>query len=319
MSEPQHRRLARWLNVFGAVLIVIGSIGVVFSVIRSSHSPSYPLASSAEGAQHTSGAPTRTADSAVADADGLRVAMILTPGPYFLGELVVADLSLTNSSAMTYLLANGCGGVDEGAVFGGTLYEGVVHVTISGGIGPHLSLPTANDSWCPAGQTTLKPGQVLTSHLLLLIPNSGKIIMKPGAWFYQTHTGPDGVPVTSPAAHSPLDGHWPSLTLSVAPVAPMDRRITLQRTGTTVQVQAPLSARSSLYDIYTLKCSNPINDPQAASAEDDTIAGWEPLAGTVLREPVCGEGEDPAVRFSTIHWSYAVGAPGFTIAVGEQG
>jgi hypothetical protein len=319
MSEPQHRRLARWLNVFGAVLIVAGSIGVAFSVIRSSHSPSYPLASSADGAQHTSGAPTSTADSVVAEAGGLRVAMTLTPGPYFLGELVVADLSLTNSSAITYLLANGCGGaVDEGAVFGGTLYEGVVHVTISGGTSPHLSLPTANESWCPGGEATLRPGQVLTSHLLLLIPSSGKIIIKPGAWFYQTYTGPGGVQVTGPAVHSPLDGHWPSLTLSVAPAAPVDRRITLQGTGATVQVQAPLSARSSLYYIDTLKCSNPINLPQAG-AEDDTIGAWQPLAGTVLHQPVCGEGEDPNVRFSTVHWSYAVGAPGFAIATGEQG
>jgi hypothetical protein len=317
MSETQHRSLALWLNDFGAVLIVAGSIGVAFSVIRSSNSPSYPLASLADGAQHTSVAPTRTADSVVADAGGLRVAMTLTPGPYFLDDLVVADLSLTNSSAMTYLLDSGCGGVDEGAVFGGTMYEGAVAVTISGGTSPHFSLPTANESWCPAGETTLKPGQILTSHLLLLIPSSGKIIVKAGAEFLQTHTGPDGVQVTSTGAHSPLDGHWPSLTLSVTPVAPVDRRITLQRTGTTVQVQAPLSARSSLYYTYTLKCSNPTNAP--ASAEDDTIAGWQPLAGTVLHEPVCGEGEDPNARFSTVHWSYAVGAPGFAIAAGEQG
>src|SRR5262249_53915254 len=121
-----------------------------------------------------------------------------------------------------------------------------------------------------------------------------------------------------PAAHNPLDGHWPSLTLSVAPVAPVDRQITLQRTGTTVHVQAPLSARSSLYYIDTLKCSNAINDPHA-EAEVDTIGGWQPLAGTVLHEPVCGEGEDPGIRWSTIHWNYAVAAPGFSIAAGEQG
>jgi hypothetical protein len=245
--------------------------------------------------------------------------MTLTPGPYFLGELVVADLWLTNFSAMTYLLDSGCGGaVDEGAVFGGTVYEGTVSVTISGGTGPHFSLPTANESWCPSGETTLKPGQVLTSHLLLLIPSSGPITVQAGARFLQTHTGPDGVQEITPAAHNPLDGHWPSLTLSVAPAAPVDRRITLHRTGTTVHVQAPLSARSSLYYTYTLKCSNAINDPHA-EAEVDTIAGWQPLAGTVLQEPVCGQGEDPNVRWSTVHLSYAVGAPGFAIAAGEQG
>jgi hypothetical protein len=134
----------------------------------------------------------------------------------------------------------------------------------------------------------------------------------------QTRTVPDGGHVITPA-HSPLDGHWPSLTLSVAPAAPVDRRITLQGTGATLQVQAPLSAISSLYDIYSLKCSHPINDPQAASYEVDTMGGWQPLAGTVLHEPVCGEGEDANIRFSTVHWSYAVGAPGFAIAAGEQG
>ena len=124
--------------------------------------------------------------------------------------------------------------------------------------------------------------------------------------------------MSGPAGHSPLDGQWPSLTLSVAPVAPLDQRITLQQTGATVHVQTPLSARSSLYYIYTLGCSDPINDPQAGTAVD-TITGWQSLARTVLHEPACGGGEDPNVRWSTVHWSYAVSAPGFSIAAGEQG
>ncbi len=272
MSEPQHKRLARWLHVFGAVLIVAGGIGVAFSLVRSG---------------------------------SLHIEMTLTPGPYFLGELVVADVSLTNSSRTTYTLADTC--------------EGAVYVTISGGTGPHFSLPASQQFYsCPFIWTTLKPGQVLTYHHFLPLLSSGEVTLQPRAEFLQTHTGPDGGQEISPAGHSPLDGHWPSLTLSVAPAPLLDRQITLQHTGTTVHVLAPLSARSSLYYVYTLDCSDPINDPQAGAAVD-SISAWQFLALPVLHEPACGGGEDPNVRWSTVRWSYAVSAPGFSITAGEQG
>jgi hypothetical protein len=324
MSEPQHKRLARWLYVFGAVLIMTGGIGVAVSLVRSSRCPPQ-LASLADGVQQTSVAPTSPADSVVADACGLRVVMTLTPGPYFLGELVVADVSLTNSTAITYILDSGSYILDSGC-------GGAVSVTISGGTAPHFSLPTSHfPNFCGGfGWTTLNPGQVLTYHYFLALPSSGEVTVQPGARFLQTHPGPDGVPEIGPlirAEHTPLDGHWPSLTLSVAPVAPVDRRITLQHTGTTVQIQAPLSARSSLYYRYTLECSNPINHTQGPVGVLRATGGpgWQSLALPkslalpVLLEPACGEG-DPLllhVRWSTVHWSYAVGAPGFAIATGE--
>ena len=295
MSEPQQRRLARWLNVFGAVLIVAGIIGVSFSVARSTRTASSGTATWGDGGPFTR----------VALADGLYFVMKVTPGPYFLGELVAADLSLTNSSQTTYTLDDSCG-------------DGL-YATISGGTGPHFALPALQQFYsCPFISTPLKPGQVLTSRQLLPLSSSGEVILQSRAAFLRTYTGPDGEQVSGPAGHSPLDGQWPSLTLSVAPVAPLDQRITLQQTGATVHVQAPLSARSSLYYIYTLGCSDPINDPQAGTAVD-TITGWQSLARTVLHEPACGGGEDPSARWSTVHWSYAVSAPGFSIAAGEQG
>ena len=78
MSQPQNERLARWLNVFGAVLIVAGIIGVSFSVARSSRTASSGTATWGDGGPFTR----------VALADGLYFVMKVTPGPYFLGELL---------------------------------------------------------------------------------------------------------------------------------------------------------------------------------------------------------------------------------------
>ena len=117
MSQLQNKRLARWLNVLGAVLIVAGTIGVSLSVARSSRSASSGTASWGGGGPFTR----------VAQAGGLYFAMTVTPGPYFLGELLQVDLSLTNSSLTTYTL----GGPSVSGICGGAVYVNTV-----GGTGP---------------------------------------------------------------------------------------------------------------------------------------------------------------------------------------
>jgi hypothetical protein len=298
MSQPQNERLARWLNGLGAVLIVAGIIGVSLSVARSSRSASYGTA--IWGGE---GPSTR-----VAQAGGLYFVMTVTPGPYFLGELLQVDLSLANSSRTTYTL----GGSSVAGPCGGAVY-----VNTSGGTGPHYTLPVSQDGYCPFLPTVFKPGQTLTLHQLLPLPSSGEVTLQSGADFFQSQVGPDGGQEMVPG-HSPLDGYWPSLTISVAQVAPVDRRITLQHTGTTVQVSAPLAARTHLYDTYNLGCSNPLNDTQVGSGVF-SMSGWGPLSHLLLEEPACGGGDSPTVRWSTVQWSYAVSAPGFSIAAGEQG
>ena len=295
MSQLPNKRLARWLNGFGAVLIVAGIISVSFSVARSSRSASSGIAIWGGGGPFTTGA----------QAGGLYFVMTVTPGPYFLGELLQVDLSLTNSSPTTYTL----GGPAGPGICGGAL-----HVNASGGTGPHYALPVWQHNYCPSMTSVLKPGQTLTIHRFLPLPSTGQVTLQPGADFLQSQIGSGGVQQITPG-HGPLDSLWPSLTLSVAQVAPVDRRITLQHMGTTVQISAPPAARAHLYDTYTLDCSEPLNNGSRFGVL--SMSGWEPLSNLLLQEPACAGGENPTISWSTVRWSYAVSAPGFSIAAGE--
>jgi hypothetical protein len=298
MSQLQHRRLARWLNGLGVVLIVAGSIATSLSLVTSSRSGSPPI-----GSGGSEGLFTRVAQSG-----GLYFVMQVTPGPYFLGELLQVDLSLTNHSLTTYTLAGSAGS---------GLCGGAIEVTTSGGTGPHYALPVSQVVPCPFESTALKPGETLTVHQLLPLPSSGEVTLQAGAEFLQSQTSLGGALDLAPS-HSPLDGHWPSLTLSVAQTAPLDRQITLVPMGSTVQVSAPPSARANLYYTYNLDCNDPLNDSQAGSGVT-SLSGWDVLSNPLLKEPACGGGDDPSVRWSSVRWTYAVGAPGFDIAAGEQG
>jgi hypothetical protein len=126
MSLPQRRRLIWWLNWLGAVLVVAGSIGVTLSLVRSSREASSTAALWRGGA---------------VEWGGLSVAMTVTPGPYFMGELLVVDLSLTNSSSTTYTLA----GAAEADPCGGAVYA-----TISGGTSSRNALPVFPEPYCPS-------------------------------------------------------------------------------------------------------------------------------------------------------------------------
>jgi hypothetical protein len=98
----------------------------------------------------------------------------------------------------------------------------------------------------------------------------------------------------------------------------VDRRITLQHRGTTVQISAPPAARAHLYDIYTLDCTDPLTNTQIGTGVI-AISGWRSLSNLRLQAPACAGGQYPTVRWSTVQWTYAVSAPGFDIVSGEQG
>ena len=178
MSQPQNERLARWLNGLGAVLIVAGIIGVSLSVARSPRSASYGTA--IWGGE---GPSTR-----VAQAGGLYFVMTVTPGPYFLGELLQVDLSLANSSFTTYTLGDSCGGA--------------VYVNRRAEPARTIHYRSCTIVSCPFFPTVLKPGQTLTLHQLLPLPRTGQVTLQPGADFLQSQEAPDGGQELVPGAQS---------------------------------------------------------------------------------------------------------------------
>ena len=309
-SRPPDRRhwlhslhSLHWLNVLVSMLVVAGIIGVALALLRPHVSPVSPAAGPPTLVSPTPGVDTWVGGIPVtreAQADGLHVVLQLTPGPYFLGELLAANLSLTNDSRTTYTLAGpsvagGCGA----AVF----------VAMSGGGGgPQYVLPVADVHSCPFITSKLTPGKTLTLHEFMPVSNTGEVTLESGANFLQTVAGPDGSQSTT-SGHSPLDGRWPSIRIAVAATTPSDRQITVQRKETQVQITAPAAARAHLYYLYTVAC----NAFQGGTVGTGNFA-WEPIAATIVHEPDCGD-----YGSHVIQWSYAVSAPGYAIASGHVG
>lgn len=289
---PNQRQRLPWLSGLLAILVVVGLVGVALVHSRSQMSPTTAIGP----ATWVGGTPVTKG----AEAGGLDFVMQVTPGPYFLGELLAANLSLRNNSRSTYTLAGpSVAGACGAAVF----------VTITGASGdgrPQYVLPVVTVHSCPFMTSKLAPGETIALHEFLPVSNSGEVTLQASARFLQSVTGPDGSQsITS--AHSPLDGLWPSLKVSVDAATPLDRQITLQREGTQVQINAPRAARSHLYYIYTVTC----NAFQGGTVGTGNSA-WEPISTAIVQEPDCGD-----YGSKTIQWSYAVSAPGYAIASGQ--
>jgi hypothetical protein len=232
--------------------------------------------------------------------------MQVTPGPYFLGELLAANLSLRNDSHATYTLS-GPSMITDPSVDG--ICGTVIFVTMSGGSGPQYEPPLAHVPTCTEGDFPLVPGHTMTVHQFVPVTNAGEVTLQAGASFLtQTVTGSDGSQSATPS-QSPLDGRWPSIKIAVATATPSDRQITLQQKGTQVQVNAPAAARAHLYYIFAAAC----NASQGGAADTGSMV-WQPVGTTFLQEPNCGDSSGP-----TIQWWYTVSAPGYAIASGHMG
>jgi len=237
--------------------------------------------------------------SATVEAGGLTLSLRLSPGPYFLGELVVARMMLTNRTPASYTLpgapqANACGQTIDAA--------------LSGGVAPTYTLPTVGSVYCPFFTSTLRSGQTWTINQFLPLTASGSVTLTAQSSFMITTTGADGTTYETGSPGSFTRG-WPTLHLSVAPVAPAGRTILLrlssQSAPAVVAITTPQAAASArLYDVYDVTC----HQGGQASEELPSLT-WQPTGGTILREPDC-QGYNEV-------WAYSVGAPGYAIASGK--
>lgn len=270
-----------------SILVVAGVSGAAFALLRSRGAPAGTSSNSVVGAPVVR----------EAKAGGLDFVMRVTPGPYFLGELLEADLSLTNHSHAVYTL----GGPKEAGPCGGA-----VMVNLTGGAAPEYRLPVATEHSCPFITSKLAPGETIILHQFLPISNSGEVTLTSGANFLQATTGPGGIQTTTNGS-SPLDGLWPTLKLQVAAATPPNRQITLQREGTQVRITAPAAAQGRLLYLYTVDC---------VAFQGGTVGtgnfAWEPISTTTVHEPNCGD-----YGRQVIQWSYAVSSPGYAIASGQ--
>jgi hypothetical protein len=278
-------RVFHLINMLAAVLVVGVIIGA--SLLLFTHRPQPGRLSPPAG-------PTSTPVTVHTGAGGLEASMSLTPGPYFLSELLVTDISLTNHTHTTFMLegppvANACGSA--------------LYITVTGGGAPHYTVPVEGIPSCPAMQTRLEPDHTLTIHQYLPLTNSGQVTLTAGARFLITKLGPQGEETT--IGSSPLDGHWPSIQINVTSQVPPDRMLSLQQQGSQVLINAPSAARRHLLYMYIVTCE----DFQGPGSTATGNFFWESISTNILHEPGC-----PG---KNVHWTYAVSAPGYAIAAGN--
>lgn len=294
----------RAIYIIVAVLIVSLFIGsTVLLLVQKMHAPArHPVLSKL--ASPTS---ATDADSVDVKEDGLEMSMRVTPGPYFLGELVLVHLALINHTHPTLKLA---GQTTPTFCSGSSLFA-----TQTGGTSPHyipytMPIPLVSFGTCSRfiGEgPILAPGQTVTSQTYLLLTNSGSVTLACKVFFLLSVTGPENEldPEIGP---DPFAGHLPTLLLHVTPQVPAGRILVTQQEGSEVVIQGP-SAMQLVVQNYII-CQDAQHLPWP-SGFGHTL--WQPLSTNVLPRPDCAGN---TVTFAL--WKYAVGAEGYEVVQGQQ-
>lgn len=229
---------------------------------------------------------------------GLEMSMRVTPGPYFLGELLAIDLSLTNHTHPTLTLR---GNVDSGEC-GSALYPDQTD-----GTNPHYALYTLPVPFtynCPAirpgNGISLAPGQTVAASFYELLTGSGDVTLTGNVAFYLSKTSNQSSP-------GPLAGHLPTLHIHVISQIPTDRALSFQQQDTRVSIQAPADLR--LVDQTYILCQDSSRHSWPGGHED-----WEPISTHTLQRPECsGQGD-----WTIVLWKYAIGAAGYAVVQGQS-
>lgn len=292
ISAPaRHRRnrgFRQALNALAAVLVV----GVLISgwlVLFSRPSSQQP------GVPSLRTLPSAETVTVVSSAGGLEMSMSLTAGPYFLSEMLAADIALVNKTSSTYYVGlpftvDPCG------------YASGIEIT--GGSKPYSPIPIATDHSCPAsgGSEPLKPGQTLTVHSFVPLTSSGEQTLTAETSFSSRQRA-DLLPTQISV---PLEKHWPSLQINASPTIPPDRQLSFKTRGSQVIAESPAGTPSHLVYLYDVKCQDGSHDG------GETITGnygWAPIATNKVSVPGC-----PG---KNVHWRFAFGSPGYGITMGS--
>lgn len=293
--KPQ-RRIVRFVNGLAAVLVIGAIIGASVLLFTRHTSPTAALRQLPAGSSDTSGL-TVVASST---ADGLTMSLAITPGPYFLSEMLAVKVTLTNNSQKNAY---------PGLPFSGGscgYYPGV-EITYTGN--PQFTIPIAFDHSCPyipARPATLKPGQTMSFLGYIPLQQSGQVTLTSPANFYtgpasqQIFPGPTSIP-------DPFGSQGLVARIHVSPTIPADRRIPFKVQGYNAIVEAPLSARGPLLYAYSIGCQDYNNDGGSTWSGNFS---WDTLTNATVRRPGC-----PG---KNLQWSFAFAIPGYAVAVGSD-
>lgn len=238
-----------------------------------------------------SGPPAGPSTTTHVQAGGFEMTLGITPGPYFIREMLEVNITLTNHTPKTQWVASpfsksACGYTDG--------------IEMQENLKPAFELPPTGHR-CPfgaAGHLQILPGHTLSTQKYFVLQWSGSITLTSAIGFLEQNNDQWYQPVKSP-----LEGHWPTLHIQVASQVPQDRQLTAHVEGTHITVDVP--TQGHLQYLYGVTCTN---GPGSGSEETGNY-GWQPLKSTTINRPACS--------MKHITWSYAIGAPGYAVATGN--
>ncbi len=315
-SSSRMHRFGAVVQTLAAVLIVVALLGaslllfrhrLVSTVTRPANTPPIGLASASPIGPIGKPITVHTA------AHGLEMTMQITPGPYFLSEMLAVNLSLTNHTNTIFLLqgsSNAPGTSNDSC-------HPPLKIVMTGGERPYdLNLQSALAAtiscYDSPGTVQLQPAQTVTNYQYIALISNGSVTLTARATFQKTALQ-DGVIQIVPTA-SPLDGHWPTLQITVQAGVPSDRAISLHQHSTQVIVNAPLAAHGQLIYESVFDC-----DLGKGSSQHGGTDHWIGLRMMTIQKPQCGFSmiNRTPVPGKFLRWTYVVGAPGYAMASGK--
>ena len=271
------RRFLRLVNLIAAITVVVLIISASLFLFRSRIQTS-------SGALPQS--PSEKLVTVHAQVKGLDVTMQVTAGPYFLSELVEANVLVTNRSQKSVYVDRWC----VNSPFGLETY---------GGGKPNYTFPDIGFFSCPPPfPYEMKPGETMKNHAYVPLTASGKVTLTMYAKLSTITRNVDGSQnIIYESAALP----WPRLSINVAEHIPPDRVITLQREGTHIAIHAPAAALTHLLYMFGDDC----RDVATGGRVKSIIFSWKSVALDGLKVPDCAK---------PMSWTYIISAPGYGIA-----
>ena len=295
--EPHQHGFLRLISLIAAALVV-GALIVSSLLVFQVHQPTTaPLASPIGPV----GQPVLAARTA---ANGFVSTLSVTPGPYFVGEVLEMQFSITNHTPNFYWLGIGSGGFSSWSC--APTLSNELPVTMAGGVNDaalrvNLSMFSAC-GWSGNSSTELSPNQTASRQGYIVLTASGHIILATKLRLTEWGSGATG---------DPFVGHWPSVQINVQTRIPSNRLIAGQQSdaGMQVIITAPPLARSQLVYTYLVRCIHGQEDEEAMKLNTLTL---QPPPCPSLPPGVPG----PAPGKFKL-WVYVVGAPGYSVVVGS--
>lgn len=327
IDKPKRRgRLLGLVSAFAAVLVVVALIGSSL-LLFGLWSPFHQSGSGTAPPIGPVGSPVVVSTQV----RGLEMTMKITPGPYFLGELLEVDISLTNHTQTTFqgdichlipklIMIDGEGLRDTGLEraltainqnFGVKKFpHGTSLASAFATIYAHNYLPPCNIIDLTFLRQ-LQPTKSIAITGYVVLTKSGHVTLAARAAFQRAIPGQNGR-VTLVSIASPLDGHWPSLQIWVSTQVPPDRILSLHQQPTKAIVDVPLTVRSQLFYAFSFTCTfgdSGIGTIVGNEVGKYFLTGHQPTF--TLQRPGCNFSSN-----KSLNWNYVFGAIGYTVTAG---